>query len=76
MMMTIGGVGVLPCALLSKGALDMIEIEHTAVLLYWPFAGAGARAVWKHILGCFPPACCDKRPNLLLGGGIFTSIVR
>ena len=40
------------------GALNMIEVEHTAVFLYWPFAGAGERAVWKQILGCFPPACC------------------
>ena len=54
----------------------MIEIEHTAVLLYWPFAGAGEKADWKQILGCFPPACCDERPELLLGGDIFTSIVR
>ena len=55
----------------------MIEIKHTAVLLYWPFAGAGEKAVWKQILGCFPPAGCgDERPDFLLGDGIFISIVR
>ena len=55
----------------------MIEVKHTAVFLWWPFAGAGERAVWKQILGCLLPACCDKRTKLLLlGGGIFASIVR
>ena len=68
-------VGVLPCALLSIGAFNMIEVKHTAAFLYWPFAGAGKRAVRKQILGCLPPACCDKRTKLLLGGGIFASII-
>ena len=29
----------------------MIEVKYTAAFLYWPFAGAGERAVWEQILG-------------------------
>ena len=65
------------CAFLSTGTLNMIEIEETVILLLGTFTGAGEGAVWEQTLGCFPPAGCgDERPNLLLGGGIFTSIVR
>ena len=74
---------MLPSAVLSIGTLNMIEVKHTAVFLWWPFAGAGERAVWKQILGCPLAACCDNGPLfdkrtklVLLGGGIFASIVR
>ena len=66
-----------PRALIPVGASNLAVIEDTAIPLLQPFAGAGEGAVWKQILGCFPPAGCgDERPDSLLGDGIFISIAQ
>ena len=70
---------MIPFALLSIGASNLAEIEHTAMSLLRPFTGAGELGLSgnRSLLSCSPLAGCgDDRSNLLLGVDIFASIVR